>query len=266
MRTVLAILIFLVLGVAILPARAASFDCAKARASDEVAICKNPELSELDTRMGALWFSYSKVPFLMGANGARHDAASAFLEKRKACGGDVACLREAYAQRIAELQTDIERAMVQVREQENAVAALELPPSIQDLVSGYDKQCRDLGGTLEGTAQPLIATADFDRDSPPDYLLNPANLSCTAAATAFCGNGGCQIKIALSRDSYAKPIDVLGGQPTLTQKEKQTEAAVWVDGSNCNTSDRTKACWSVFRWNEEGALTQAYEVRPVAAP
>ena len=264
MRTVLAILTLLVLGA--LPVRAASFDCAKASAPDEVAICKNPELSELDTRMGALWFSYSKVPFLMGANGARHDAASAFLEKRKACGGDVACLHEAYAQRIAELKENIERAMVQVREQENAVAALELPPSIQNLVSGYDKQCRDLGGTLEGTAQPLIATADFDRDSLPDYLLNPANLSCTAAATAFCGNGGCQIKIALSRDSYAKPIDMLGGQPTLTQKEKQTEAAVWVDGSNCNTSDRTKACWSVFRWNEEGALTQAYEVRPVAAP
>lgn len=264
MRIVLAILTFLALGA--LPAQAASFDCAKASAPDEVAICKNPELSELDTRMGALWFSYSKVPFLMGANGARHDAASVFLEKRKACGGDVACLRAAYAQRIAELKENIERAMVQVRQQENAVAALELPPSIQNLVSGYDKQCRDLGGTLEGTAQPMIATADFDRDSLPDFLLNPANLSCTAAATAFCGNGGCQIKIALSRDSYAKPIDVLGGQPTLTQKEKQTEVSVWVDGANCNTSDRTKACWSVFNWDEEGAVKQAYEVRPVAGP
>lgn len=266
MRTALAILTVLALGVAALPARTASFDCAKASAPDEVEICKDPELSELDTRMGALWFSYSRVPFLMGANGARHDAASRFLEKRKACGGDVACLRAAYTQRIAELKTNIERAMVQVREQENAVAALDLPPSIQNLVSGYERQCRELGGTLTGTAQPMIASADFDRDSLSDYLLNPANLSCSTAATAFCGNGGCQIKIALSRDSYAKPILVLGGQPTLTQKEKQTEVSVWVDGANCDTSDRAKACWSVFRWDEEGALEQAHEVRPATDP
>lgn len=266
MRTAFVILTFLAVGRSVLPAQAASFDCAKASQPDEVAICKNPDLSELDTRMGALWFAYSKVPFLMGANGARHDAALAFLEKRKACGSDAACLRAAYTQRIAELKTDIERAMVQVREQENAVAALELPPSIQNLVSGYDKQCRDLGGTLEGTAQPMIASADFDRDSLPDYLLNPANLSCSAAATAFCGNGGCQIKIALSRDSYARPIDVLGGQPILMQKEKQTEVSVWVDGTNCNVSDRTKACWSVFNWSGEGVLKRVYEVRPVAGP
>lgn len=266
MRIAFAVLTFLAVAAAAVPAQAASFDCARARAPDEVAICRNPDISELDTRMGALWFSYSKVPFLMGANGARHDAASAFLEKRKACGSDVACLRAAYTQRIADLKDSIERAMVQVRQQENAVAALELPPSIQNLVSGYNKQCRDLGGTLEGTAQPMIASADFDRDSLPDYLLNPANLSCTAAATAFCGNGGCQIKIALSRDSYAKPILVLGGQPTLAQKEKQTEVSVWVDGTNCNASDRAKACWSVFNWSEEGALKQAYEVRPVGGP
>ncbi len=48
---------------AIPAAQAASFDCAKAEAADEIAICKNPELSELDTEMGALWFTFDKLPF-----------------------------------------------------------------------------------------------------------------------------------------------------------------------------------------------------------
>jgi uncharacterized protein len=37
---------------ATMPAHAASFDCAKAHKTDEAAICKNPDLSELDTEMG----------------------------------------------------------------------------------------------------------------------------------------------------------------------------------------------------------------------
>jgi uncharacterized protein len=39
------------------PAEAASFNCAKAVAPDEVAICSNPELSERDTERAALWFA-----------------------------------------------------------------------------------------------------------------------------------------------------------------------------------------------------------------
>jgi uncharacterized protein len=96
---------------ATMPAHAASFDCAKAHKTDEAAICKNPDLSELDTEMGALWFAYSRVPFLMGSNAARHDDANDFLGKRSACGGDLACLRPLYQARIHALKEDIDRAM-----------------------------------------------------------------------------------------------------------------------------------------------------------
>lgn len=93
------------------PAQAASFDCAKAAAPDEIAICQNPGLSERDTEMAALWFAYSKIPMMMGGNGNRHDAASEFLTQRAACGGDVACLSRAYDARIATLKTDIPQAL-----------------------------------------------------------------------------------------------------------------------------------------------------------
>ena len=93
------------------PAAAASFDCARARAADEVTVCRTPSLSNLDSEMGGLWYAYSHVPMLMGGNGARHDAAQAFLARRAACGRNVACLTAAYRARIEELQRGIDSAM-----------------------------------------------------------------------------------------------------------------------------------------------------------
>jgi uncharacterized protein len=101
------------LGIAILPspARAASFDCARATKADEIAVCRNPHLSELDSEMGGLWYAYSRVPMLMGGTGARMDEAQAFLARRTACGRNVACLTAAYRARIEALRRDIANVM-----------------------------------------------------------------------------------------------------------------------------------------------------------
>jgi len=89
------------------PAAAASFDCSKAKAPDEIAICANPAISALDSEMGGLWFAYSQIPFLMGMSGNRQDEARAFLQTRAACGANVSCLAGAYTQRIATLKQQI---------------------------------------------------------------------------------------------------------------------------------------------------------------
>ena len=96
-----------------LPAAAASFDCSKAKAPDEIAVCDNQKLSALDSEMGGLWFAYSQIPFLMGMSGDRQDAARAFLETRAACGANVSCLTSAYDQRIATLKQDLTDGMKQ---------------------------------------------------------------------------------------------------------------------------------------------------------
>ena len=93
------------------PAHAASFDCNKARTPDEFAICGNPSLSLLDTEMGALWFSYSRIPMMMGSNGARHDDAQQFLKDRGQCGRNVACLTSLYTRRNADLRKGIVDAL-----------------------------------------------------------------------------------------------------------------------------------------------------------
>jgi uncharacterized protein len=110
------------LGLALLPgqAKAASFDCARARAADEVAVCANRTLSELDTEMGALWYAWSRVPMFMGGNGARRDEAQAFLDRRRACRGNVACLTAAYRARIADLRRGIDGAMAEYRRLQNS--------------------------------------------------------------------------------------------------------------------------------------------------
>ena len=100
-------------GALLLPqsAHAASFDCSRARSADEVTICRTPSLSALDSEMGGLWYAYSRVPMLMGGNGDRGDEARAFLDRRRACGANVACLTTAYRARIEELHRGIEDAM-----------------------------------------------------------------------------------------------------------------------------------------------------------
>lgn len=94
-------------------AAAASFDCSRARAADERVVCANPTLSALDSEMGGLWYAYSRVPMLMGGNGARMDEAREFLARRRACGRSVACLERAYRDRIAALRRGIDGAMEQ---------------------------------------------------------------------------------------------------------------------------------------------------------
>jgi len=92
-------------------AAAAGFDCSKASAPDELAVCANPQLSALDSEMTGLWYAYSRVPMLMGSSGNRQDEADAFLARRRQCGPDVACINAAYSARIATLQGEITTSM-----------------------------------------------------------------------------------------------------------------------------------------------------------
>jgi uncharacterized protein len=262
------LLVIMAFGIYVSAAQAASFDCAKAGKPDEVAICANPDLSALDSEMGGLWFAFSKVPMLMGSNGARFDDAHEFLSKRTACGGDVSCLRQAYHARIDVLRQSITQAMdnnFQLQNADPTVApwsVTALPQSVGKIVTAYGDECKKLGGTLKtGSDVPRIATADVDGDGTQDFVLDPQNLDCSAAATAFC-NGGCQIRIALSSENYEKPLEVLGGQPTLSLQESATTVDVWVDRSNCHLTDRSKACWASYLWSD-GKLKPTYRARPL---
>ena len=105
----LIISLFLALPTLMFPgvAPAASFDCTKARAADEVAVCRSRDLSEMDVRMATL-FEVNTSLVLMGQRGAMQDEQRDWLKRRAGCGSNVACLRTVYQVRIAELQRTFE--------------------------------------------------------------------------------------------------------------------------------------------------------------
>ncbi|MFT0860114.1 lysozyme inhibitor LprI family protein [Ancylobacter sp. G4_0304] len=240
------------------PAGAASFDCAKARLSDEKAVCADPNLSALDSEMGGLWFAYERIPLLMGGSAARRDEAHAFLSERGRCAGDIACLTRAYETRIAALRKNLAGALDALTRQANSDGA-PAPQPVTDQVSSYLKQCRTLGGTPRGNQWPFMMSADLDRDGQPDYVLNTQNLACDGAATAYCANDGCDIAVSLSTAGY-RPEGLRGSDPVLAQDAKATVLELWVDRFQCPDAAPEAACWGTWKW--DGAkLKASYAVR-----
>jgi len=87
--------------------QAASFDCKKAEAADEKAICADRELDDEDVEMSVL-YTQLKPLIAMGARGDLEEAQAAWLKRRQACGSDRACLAKAYADRLLQLRTAFE--------------------------------------------------------------------------------------------------------------------------------------------------------------
>lgn len=92
------------LGVGWLPlsASAASYDCSRATAAAEIAVCDNPDLSGLDEEMASVYRTllYQLPP--RQATQLRDDQRS-WLVARNSCGANVRCLRARYQERIARL-------------------------------------------------------------------------------------------------------------------------------------------------------------------
>ncbi len=97
------------------PAAAQSYDCAKAATPDEIAVCGDPLLSELDTVQAAFYrrLRHYTTHFdnAMGLQAQLRDEARAFLRRRAACGADRACLERVYRARILRLLEWWRRAM-----------------------------------------------------------------------------------------------------------------------------------------------------------
>jgi uncharacterized protein len=89
------------------PAAAASFDCSKAEAVDEKAICADQQLNDADVEMAVL-YTQLKPLLGMGARGDMEDEQAAWLKRRAACGADRACLVKAYQERVQQLRGGFE--------------------------------------------------------------------------------------------------------------------------------------------------------------
>jgi len=84
-------------------AQAASYDCDRARTSDEIAICNSRELNDLDVKMATM-FDIAKGLVAMGQRGEMQDDQREWLAQRRRCGASTGCLRRSYRKRIDELE------------------------------------------------------------------------------------------------------------------------------------------------------------------
>jgi len=73
-----------------------SFDCRKANAADELAICSDDRLSELDRQTTAAWRRRRDTDKESATQMARE-----FLRVRQACGSDKSCIRNSQEQALA---------------------------------------------------------------------------------------------------------------------------------------------------------------------
>ncbi|MEZ5785780.1 MAG: hypothetical protein R3D62_04695 [Xanthobacteraceae bacterium] len=85
------------------PAQAQSFNCRYARSADEVLICQNEHLSNLDVVLSRTYYRLRNS--LYGAARRRLEASqSRWLASRMDCGRDYACVDRHYQARIRELR------------------------------------------------------------------------------------------------------------------------------------------------------------------
>ena len=92
-------------------ARAAGFNCARAKAPDEHAICADRSLNDRDVKMTVL-FDIARHLVAMGRRGQLQDEQTEWLKGRRQCGANRQCLTSAYTHRIARLMgvvEDVER-------------------------------------------------------------------------------------------------------------------------------------------------------------
>jgi uncharacterized protein len=79
-----------------------SFNCHRARSADEITICHNPELAEMDNTLAYLYSTVRKQLRPSARKNFQQDEAY-WLQQRRDCGRDQDCIRDAYQNRTDQL-------------------------------------------------------------------------------------------------------------------------------------------------------------------
>jgi uncharacterized protein len=88
--------VLILLGLLAAPAHAASFDCSKAAAPDEHAVCADPRLSDLDELVAKAFDQAKQASSSPDQQRSVQTEARAFLKDRRACQADRSCIFASY--------------------------------------------------------------------------------------------------------------------------------------------------------------------------
>jgi uncharacterized protein len=163
-------------------AQAQSFSCHSATFPDELAICRDAELSRLDERVAGLYHS-ARGQAQGGIRQALDKAQTDWIVARRACGPDRGCIQEAYQSRIRDLSQYVQGSPAS--------------PRIGETYSDPFAYCRAVGTIDEpdqrytGPARPQGFWRAFDMTGASGMLewrcMDHTVYACASGNSPICG-------------------------------------------------------------------------------
>ena len=137
------------------PAGAQSFDCHEARNRDELLICEQPDLTQLDQQLSTLYRQkIGNLPKERQDEFRQHEAY--FLHARRGCRENYHCIEQSYKNRIQELEN-----FASEEERERSSSA----PRSSDQSSGRPGRPRDRQSTQ--SVPPFEPSGSTNATAPP---------------------------------------------------------------------------------------------------
>lgn len=142
-----------------------------------------------------------------------------------------------------------------VRCQDNAFRSSEvsdkaLPAPVYTLLSGFEEECKGIGGRLIGKEKALYK-GNFNSDNSTDYVVYSGDLGCDISASFFTGNSGGDAYFFVSRRStYLNAGEnPAGGISVEGDKVWLSLCGIYCGDPNFAGRASAKCCERAFTWN-----------------
>ncbi len=130
-----------------------------------------------------------------------------------------------------------------------------LPPALAVVLQAARADCASIDGGQLTVDDGAISRPDLTGDGAPDWAFDTARLTCSSAASLYCGTGGCGVSFLVGdtlTQTLAKGWQVLAMPPL-------TAVLLQVHGSLCGGINPTP-CLEAWVWDAERG--QFSTVRP----
>jgi hypothetical protein len=128
-----------------------------------------------------------------------------------------------------------------------ATPALAFDPAVTSVLDAAQNECRSFeNGTLE-VGENTVVEVDLTGDGKINYLVDASEMTCSTAASLFCGTGGC----ALTAVVDGKPHEFLAKGWRVIKMYDFPVLLLAVHGSECGGSG-LRRCIKALTWSEGG--------------
>lgn len=126
------------------------------------------------------------------------------------------------------------------------VSAQTFPPAVKEAIETARADCESFEAGDFDRAQDAIRQVDLTGDAGPDWIVDESKMSCSSAASMYCGTGGCGLTLVANgiptyRIAGGWDIVEFGGAPVLLLS---------VHGSRCGGINPTP-CTEALTWDPE---------------